>query len=234
MDFDQNSPFAALIPQFEAIVGQIKNIDTLLAGLAGTHAARKAEALAKLTANEDPAVVAFAEATAALEVAKSAHEDAREALSDAINAALREDKSANTTERDAHIATRDSLVTAATSMATLIAGATKPVTASDLGLGKPKGASSSGSPRTAKVGQGVFSYQREGDAEATTPCDSQQSLSSIAYRVFDKAPVGVLREALASANGGPVDETKPFSIKATVNGKTVTVSFEVTEAPAEG
>lgn len=234
MDFDQNSPFAALIPQFDAIVDQIKTIDSTLAGLAGTHAARKAEALAKLTANEDPSVLAFNVTLEALEAAKSAHEDAREALNEAVSAALREDKSANTTERDAHLATRDSLVTAATSMATLIAGATKPVTASDLGIAKPKGVGSSGTPRTAKVGQGVFSYRRDGDAEYTTPCDSQQSLSSIAYRVFDRAPVGVLREALAATNGGPVDETKPFALAATVNGKTATVVFSVVAEGGEG
>lgn len=232
MEFDTNSPFAALIPQFDAIVEQVKNIDTLLSGLAGTHAARKADALAKLVANDAPEVTVLARATAHLERAKARHESAKNALDEAVNAALRGDKAANTTERDAHLATRETLVTSAAAMATLIAGSPKPLTATDLGISKPKGVSASGSPRTAKVGQGVFSYRRNGDSDWTVPCDAQQSLSSIAYRVFDKAPVGDLRTAMETVTGGKVDETSPFEVTVTLRDKTASIKFEVTEAPA--
>ncbi len=243
--FDLNSPFASLIPQFRTIVGQIKDIDTTLAGLAGTHAARKADALAKLTSIDLEAraeasdafdsipvgpVEALTWAQQVYDAAKLDLEEAKAGLDEAITAALRADKSANTTDRDAHLATRETLVTSAAAMATLIAGATKPLTASDLGIAKAKGGGGTSTPRTAKVGQGVFSYRRAGDTEFTVPCDAQQALSSIAYRVFDKAPVGVLRAALAEANGGPVDETKPFSLEVKVNDKVATVSFDVTEA----
>lgn len=253
MDFNPNSPFAALIPQFDAIVAQVKDIDTTLAGLAGTHAARKASALEAIVAKElaahgidtltDAAIadldlsespaLAFRRAVTVLEAAKVAHDDAKSDLDDAVNAALRADKSANTTERDAFLTTRETLVTGAAAMATLIAGASKPLTPTDIGLAKPKGSgSSSGTPRTAKVGQGVFSYRRDGDAEWTVPCDAQQSLSATAYRVFGRAGVGELREAMAAVAGDKVDETKDFESTVTVRDITATVKFTVTEAPA--
>lgn len=252
MEFDNNSPFAALIPQLEAITTQITEIDSKLAGLAGTHAARKAEALAKLTQIDENAYVArtilaeqegtdaseidvsdlptvvLSEAILALEIAKSAHDEAKQAVDEAVNAALREDKTATTTERDSMLATRESLVTAATSMATLVSGATKPVTASDLGISKPKGTGSTSSGGTrAKTSKGVFSYRRDGQDSWTVPNEHQQSLSSIAFRVFDRATVGEVREALEGQ-----DETVSWEKTVTVKGKTATIKFEVTPAEA--
>jgi len=232
------NPFASLIPVRDGIVDQIKAIDVKLAASAGNVAERRTAALEALGAAEDAStdgtvgpIASLNRETALFEAAKLAVEDAKQAVTEAVNGYLRGQKD-DTAEASAALKVqRDALLVQATSMETLISGASKPVTAGDLGLKASKSSGSTGGTR-AKTSKGTFSHSPDG-VTWTTENGHQQSLSSIAYRKFDRASVSQLRAVMAELNGGTaVDETADFETRPTCNGKTFTIKFVVT--PVEG
>jgi len=226
------NPFASLIPARDAGLEAIKAIDVKLAASAGNVAERRASALSVLSATADGAalVAEMAAAAEAVEAAKVAAADAKAAIDEAVNGYLRGQKDEASEQVAALKVERDTLLVTVTSMETLISGASKPVTASDLGLKASRSSSTGGGTRT-KSSKGTFSHTADG-TNWTTPNDHQQSLSSLAFRKFDRATVGELRAAMAEANGGtPVDETLSFELLVTCKGKTHTIKFEV--APVE-
>ncbi len=217
----------------------IKEHDQKMTASVGTFAARRAEAKAAVLETVVPTddesgdvYITFRDelerAELVVEMAKSALADVQESVNDAVTAHLKASKSETGAELEAMKTERDGLVTLATSIATILRKATKPVTPADLGIAKsPKGSGSSSSGGTRiKSTSGAYSYKRDDEAEFTFPCEAQQSLSSIAFRVFNRAPVGDLKAALAEA--GVTSLTQSYSATVTVNGKTATVSFEIT------
>ena len=227
-----SNPFASLIPARDTALEAIKVIDVKLAASAGNVAERRKAALETLAAAGNEDISTLDKVTAELEAIKQAHVEAKQAVDEAISGYLRGQKDENTEAAATLKVERDALLVTVTSMETLISGATKPVTASDLGLKASRSSGSTGGTR-AKTSKGTFAYSADGTSW-TTPNDHQQSLSSIAFRKFDRATVVQLRTAMAEVNGGiVVDETQSFELRPTCNGKAVTIKFEVAEVPSE-
>jgi hypothetical protein len=213
----------------DAIVAEIKSIDEKLVKVAGTASERRNKAEQALRAHEaqtsdlnsdqiapfeavDLLTTQLAELTDKLADAKN---DAREA----VDAYLKAQKDETSAEATALKATRDQLANKVNALATLL----------ELTVDVPKAPKGSpshnGSGTRTKTSKGVWSYKREGSSEWTVPNDHQQSLSSIAFRVFDKAPTPQVREALEQA--GVTSFTQDFESTVTVNGKTATIRFNV-------
>lgn len=214
MEFTLNADFLA------ALTKQLQVIDEALSKSAGNVAERRkaAEAIVQskvsLDRNGSPwRRIEAAQAAIALLTDEVA--EAKNAVNEAINGHLRAQKDSSSLEADALREQRSTIVDKLTAAARLL----------EITVDLPKAPKGSGSPNghgRVKTSKGVFSYRREGSASWTVPCEDQQSLSSIASRVFDHAPVEVLRTAM-----GNVDETKGFEVTPTCNGKTASIRFEV-------
>lgn len=204
---------------------QITSIDEKLVKVSGTAAERRTKAEAALRAEE--ASVSDSETpgpfttlddlSRQLEDIAAQVTEAKNATREAVDGYLRSQKDESSQEAASLKETRSALVTKLQAAATLLDVTVEIPKA-------PKGHSSSNGSGV-KSSKGTYAYRRDGSSEWTVPNAHQQSISSIAYRVFDKATAGELRSAMESV--GVVSWTQDYEATVTVNDKTATVRFEV-------
>lgn len=205
----------------ESMLSEIKSIDEQLVKASGTVAERRkaAEAALRLQEATTETVGPFTildSALTELENVKSLVDEAENDVKEAVNGYLRSQKDETSAEAEALKVARAALVTKAAAVAALL----------EVQVDVPKAprgsGSSNGSGKRVSTSKGTFSYRRSDSDQWTVPCDDQQALSSIAYRVFNHAPVAALRSALEG-----IDQTKSWEQTVTVNGQTATIKFDV-------
>lgn len=221
----------------DSMRAQIAAIDEKLVKASGTAAERRrkaeevlrnAEGETPAPQNEDGSLVfgpftSVDNLTAELEDVTARLAEAKNAAREAVDGYLRSQKDETSAEATSLREQRTALATKLQAAAVLLDVAVEIPKA-------PKGSgSSNGTGGRTSSAKGTYSYKRDGSSEWTVPNPHQQSISSIAFRVFDKATAGELRSAMESA--GISEWTKPYEVTVTVNEKTATIRFEVNATP---